>query len=134
MGREREIDPNFQEGAPCVYDNYEGEATITRVEMTEASRAQREVVGGPGYEGFEVWFRFVPEDPIPTDHSGLLEREQLLSLRNGWYPGPRYIEKYGLEPGKKFLAVLGIIKEGVCQPAVFELDGIEDEDYFESMG
>ena len=135
MSRESEGSADLQEGSPCDYDSFPGHVRITRIAKTDASRAQKEVVGGPGYEGYEVWFRFAPVEPILThaDFSGLLEREHLLTLRNGWYPGPRYLEKYGLEPDKEISSVLKIIRTGVCQPTMFELDGIEAADYFETI-
>jgi hypothetical protein len=129
-----ECSADVGEGSPCTYDSYRGRARITRIAKTDASRAQKEVIGGPGYEGYEVWFRFVPDESTPSDVElgSLVEREHLLTLRNGWYVGPRYMEKYGLKPEEECPAVLRVIKTGSCAPAVFELEGVEAADYFET--
>lgn len=123
----------FSQGSPCTYASYEGSAEIVRVTQTPASMAQSSVIGGPGYEGYEVWFRFVPNRDVR--HRGirsLIGREHLFTLDNGWYIGPRYQEEYDIKIGKTYPCVLKVIKEGTCSPVVFEFKTINSKDYFES--
>ena len=120
-------------GGPCEYREYLGTATITRVEQTEASRRQAQNVGGAGYEGYEVWFRFEPASEIREEWArSAVGKEHLLSLMNSWYPGPRYLQKYGIKPGLKCQCVLKVITKGTCTPSIFDFPAIKRDDYFES--
>jgi hypothetical protein len=123
----------FREGGPCTYASYEGSAEIVRITQTPAAMAQSNVIGGPGYEGYEVWFRFVPKSDIANRAIGpIAGREHLFTLHNGWYVGPRYLEKYGIQPGKGYPCTLKLIEKGTCAPVVFEFETIDSRDYFES--
>ena len=51
---------------------------------------------------------------------------------NSWYPGPRFLERYGIAAGKSFACTLNVISQGTCTPAVFDFQGIDRADYFES--
>jgi hypothetical protein len=122
------------EGGPCTYIAYQGEALITRVVQTSVSKEQSKVIGGPGYEGFEVWFRFAAERDrkTPNQPAPVTDREHLLTLRNGWYMGPEYLAKYALSPGQRIPCVLNVIETGVCAPIHFQFSTIQVGDYFES--
>ena len=123
----------FKEGGPCTYRCYEGSSEIARITQTPASLAQSRVIGGAGYDGYEVWFRFVPKSDIHDPRIGsLIGREHLFTLHNGWYVGPRYLRKYGVEPVKKYPCILKLIEEGTCTPVLFEFEMIDSRDYFES--
>ena len=123
----------FSEGGPCTYTSYEGRADIVRVMQSPASLAQAKVIGGPGYGGYEVWFRFVPKSGISNRAIGpIIGREHLFVLHNSWYVGPRYLKKYGIQQGKTYPCVLKVIEEGTCAPVVFEFKTIDSRDYFES--
>lgn len=123
----------FREGGPCTYASYEGGAEIVRVAQTPASRAQSNVIGGPGYQGYEVWFRFIPRPGISNRAvEPIVGREHLFVLQNGWYVGPRYLEKYGIQPGEIYPCILKLIEKGACSPVVFEFEVIDSRDYFES--
>jgi hypothetical protein len=124
---------NSDNGGFCMYASYEGDAKIVRITQTPTSLAQANVIGGPGYEGYEVWFHFTPNQAIPEDLSrSQISREHLFTLNNGWYVGPRYIEKYGLGPDKTFPCVLMVIVQGTCSPLVFDFKTLDRKDYFES--
>jgi hypothetical protein len=120
-------------GGPSVYAEYAGTAVITRVEKTDRSRAQAHP-GGPGYEGFEVAFMFTTErriaEPFAERAAG---REQLFLLTNSWYPGERYVAKYGLAVGKAIPCVMKVIRAGSSSPVLFDLKGVNPSDYFESQ-
>lgn len=121
-----------REGGPCTYASYEGSAEIVRITQTRASLAQSKVIGGPRYEGYEVWFRFVPKSGISNRAIGpIIGREHLFVLHNSWYVGPRYLKKYGIQQGKTYPCVLKVIEEGTCAPVVFEFKTIDPKDYFE---
>jgi hypothetical protein len=122
---------NLNNGGRCVYSSYEGIAEIIRIKQTPASRAQSEILGGPGYEGYEVWFRFCPELDYPIDRiKNIIIREHLLTLDNGWYAGSRYLEKYEIKAGRIFPCTLKVIEKGVCTPMVFEFETVDLKDYF----
>lgn len=127
----RETD--LKAGGCCTYNSFSGHARITRIMKTEASVGQKGIIGGAGYEGYEVWFRFIPEQKLPSgfDSSGFLGREHLYTLQNGWYVGPRYLEKYKIRTGKEYPCVLKIIEKGSCSPLVFDFTTMGRGDYFE---
>jgi len=120
-------------GGPCEYADYEGTATITRVEKTEQSSGQAKSPGGPGYEGYEVWFRFGTDQEVRQEFARpKTSGEQLFKLANSWHPGERYIKKYGVEPGKSYRCVFKVITKGTCTPTIFDMTGLKKDDYFES--
>jgi hypothetical protein len=120
-------------GGPCTYDSYPGHATITRIEKTEQSKDQAKAIGGPGYEGYEVSFSFVTDKVIKQPWAKeALKKEHLLELQNSWYPGERYLKKYGLEKGKTLKCTLKAITSGTCTPVIFEFDEVNTIDYFET--
>lgn len=122
----------LNDGSCCTYISYEGSAQIVRITQTPASLAQSKVIGGPGYKGYEVWFRFIPKSDVSDDRiKSLLSREHLFSLYNSWYIGPRYLKKYGIQTGKTYPCILKVIEEGTCTPVLFEFKTIDSKDYFE---
>ncbi len=135
-GRAQSAGPTAEErlmGGPCEYADYRGTATITRVVQTENSCQQAKSMGGPGYEGYEVWFRFAPAADIREEWARpAAGREHLFSLMNSWYPGPRYLESYGIKTGSTHNCMLKVITRGTCTPTIFEFPGIRRDDYFES--
>jgi len=135
-GRAADAGPPAEErrvGGPCEYAEYRGTATITRVAQTESSRQQVKSVGGAGYEGYEVWFRFAPASDIREEWARpAAGRAHLLCLMNSWYPGPRYLERYGIKAGRTHSCTLKVITRGTCTPTVFEFPEIRRDDYFES--
>jgi hypothetical protein len=120
-------------GGPCAYTSYDGIAHITRIVKTETSRNQAGLSGGPGYEGFEIWFRFVPAEGIAIEGwpAQAVDQERLLTLQNGWYPGPRFLEKYKLAEGSDYPCTLKVIQKGTCTPILFDFPTIDTADYFE---
>ena len=122
-----------KDGGCCIYASYEGNAKIFRVSQTPTSLAQAKIMGGPGYEGYEVWFRFIPKSDVPDDRiKQVISREHLFTLYNSWYAGPRYLEKYGIREGKIYPCTLNIIEEGTATPVIFEFETIDTRDYFET--
>lgn len=120
-------------GGPTAYEQYAGRATIVRVLKTEASKAQAATYGGPGYEGFEVWFAFEADREITQKWGqNAAGKDQILQLVNSWYPGEKYLEKYGLAQGKSLPCVMKVAVSGTASPVVFELQGVNRADYFES--
>lgn len=120
------------EGGSCIYRSYPGEAVITRIIQTPASKEQGRILGGPGYEGFEVWFKFIPQPTALDQPAPLTNREQLFTLRNSWFVGPRFLEKYELSPGKSVVCEMSVIVKGTCSPVNFHFPNIQNADYFES--
>lgn len=123
-------------GGPCEYDLYNGTAMICSVMQTSESIGQAEVIGGPGYAGYEVRYEFTPSEELPVWVSDHLNQSGncglLLQLCNSWYPGPAFLEKYNITEGAVFNATLWAIRSGTCTPVVIELEGVDRCDYFES--
>jgi hypothetical protein len=120
-------------GGKCVYNDYPGKATITNIKMTDESKAQSHSLGGPGYEGYEIYFKFETKKQIEEDWAqSILDEEYLLLLVNSWYPGEKFIKKYKIELYKEFDCVLKIITQGTCTPIIFDFKNIKRDDYFES--
>ena len=114
------------------YVSIDGSAKIVRVEQTAASSAQATSGGGPGYAGYEVWYRFTPDQPvIDAETDAWIAREHELRLANSWYPGPAFIEKYGLADGATLPATLKVQKSGPCTPFVVVFPSVDTTDYFE---
>ena len=121
------------DGGCCRYVSIKGNVEIIRIQQTPESISQVKVIGGPGYKGFEVWFRFVPAEISSDDRlRAVLKREHILTLYNNWYIGPRFLKKYNIQTGKTFPGVLKLLVEGTCAPMQFELTTINLKDYFES--
>ena len=91
--------------------------------------------GGPGYEGFEVWFTFASRRELKQEWArDALAREYPFQLAAGWHPGPQYLGKYKVRVGRRYPRTLKVITEGTCKPVVFEFTGLKRDDYFESSG
>lgn len=125
---------NRQIGSPAPeYFICTGKVEIVRVEITEKSRSQSTVLGGPGYVGYEVWFNFLLENEIKDEKiEKIIAKEHEFRLANSWYVGKRYLEKYGITPGKIYICVLKILTRGTGTPVIFEIEGLDKIDYFES--
>jgi hypothetical protein len=128
------------EGAPaplgggCEYVEIPGTASIDSIEKTPVSAEQATTGGGPGYEGFEIRYTFTPSEPITdADIQAWAKQEHTLQLANSWYPGPRYVEKYGLTKGATLNAVLRVQTAGTCTPYVVDFPDLDLTDYFESV-
>ena len=120
-------------GGPCSYSDYGGTATIIAVKKTEKSKAQAKMVSGPGYEGFEVRFRFRTDKEIKEKWAHeAIKKEHLFQLYNCWYPGPEYIEKYKIKPAQTYKCTVKVIIKGTCTPIIFEFDKLKKDDYFET--
>ena len=120
-------------GGSCVYNDYPGKAVITSIQMTDKSKAQATLSGGPGYPGYEIYFKFMTDKQIKEDWPrSTLDKKHLLLLVNSWYPGKEFIEKYHIEVNKEFNCTFKVINKGTCTPIIFEFKNIKRDDYFES--
>lgn len=120
-------------GGGCAYDEYPGKAVITKIKKTERSKRQVKVIGGPGYEGYEVLFRLGTSSKIKQPWARKeLDREHSFQLANSWYVGGKYIAKYGLREGKEFECTLMVRTHGACSPIVFRFKKLDTIDYFET--
>ncbi len=121
-----------QIGGGCAYESFPGTCTITAVSKTPVSISQQTIAGGPVYAGFDVKFKYAGE--APNDNALVrqaLGRQHDLRLANSWYPGPRFLAKYAIAPGKAFGCALKVIRTGSCTPTVFQFSAIDQTDYFE---
>jgi len=120
-------------GGRCAYDNYRGQCRIVSVKKTAASMRQATVGGSAGYEGYDVRFTYsgdLPDDSALARHAR--DQEHRLRLTNPWYPGPRYLKKYGIAEGQRFACTLKVRTKGSCAPFLFDFPAIDQRDYFES--
>ena len=115
-------------GGPCEYRIYDGEARIISIRRKELPTGY----GGPSHESYEVKFSFSAEEAIKEAHGKVEGKQYTLKLTNSWYPGPKFLEKYGIEEGKSFDCYLKVITKGTCTPVIFDFPTIDLSDYFES--
>jgi hypothetical protein len=115
-------------GGPCEYKTYTGRAEIISVRLIALPKGHP----GPPHENYEVKFIFFPNQRIDESYAQVENKPQLLTLTNSWYPGPRFLEKYGIAEGKTFDCRLKVITRGTCTPVVFTFPEIDLGDYFES--
>lgn len=129
--------PDYTAGGQCSYEKFRGIGRIISIHQTELSKQQ---AGSSGYEGFEVKFRFTPVEPsnienvkwVKNIQEDILDREYTLLLTNSWYPGQKYLEKYGIVENATFDGELRLITQGTCSPIEFSFDAIDTTDYFET--
>jgi hypothetical protein len=114
-------------GGPCTYADYPGVAAILAV--TPAAPDKNRPT--PPYPGMTVTYTFSASSALPPQGIHLEGKVQTLTLVNGWAPGRRFLEKYGIRPGASLPCVLRIIKSGTCTPMIFDFPGIDLADYFE---
>ena len=79
-----------------------------------------------------VKFSFFTEEEIKEAHGKVEGKEFLLTLANSWYPGPKFLRKYGIEVDRSFDCYLKVITKGTCTPILFDFPAINLSDYFES--
>lgn len=120
-------------GGHCSYSSYIGTAEIVKIEKTMTSMEQAKSLGGPGYEGYEIWFSFKAGQQIKEEWAReSIKKMHLFRLANSWYPGIQYIEKYKIKVGNTYRCTLKVIQEGTCTPLLFEFDDLKSNDYFEA--
>ncbi len=118
--------------AECSYSEFSATAEVIKIERTTQSIRQKN--GKPFYSGVEILFKLNTIDKIEDKEAlKFISMEYIFKLNNGWYPGDRYISKYGIRVGKKYSGILFIKKSGVCDKNVmFKLVELNGGDYFES--
>jgi hypothetical protein len=114
-------------GGPCQYKSYPGRAEIVSVRKVERGPVQ----GGPLYDPFEVKFSFRCDGKIEEPHAQVEGKEHLLTLINSYYPGAKFLQKYGIEVSRVFDCNLMVIQQGTCTPVIFDFPAIDLGDYFE---
>jgi hypothetical protein len=130
-------DPGTSErklGGQCTYAEHPGTCTILSVEKTSDSIAQASLNGGPGYEGLAVTFAYAGADAGGDALvQQAIEGRHELRLMNSWFPGPRFLERYGIAAGKSFACTLKVITRGTCTPTIIDFPAIDRANYFESQ-
>jgi hypothetical protein len=114
-------------GGPCQYKSYPGRAEIISVRKVEPGPVQ----GAPPYDPFEVKFSFRSDGKIEEPRAQVEDKEHLLTLTNSFYPGTRFLQKYGITVGQVFDCNLMVIQQGTCTPVIFDFPSIDLSDYFE---
>jgi hypothetical protein len=107
-------------GGPCEYRQYKGRAVIDSVTKKE----MRNKYDGPSVR-CEVKFSFFSEEEIEETYGQVEGRNYVLLLTNSQYPGPEFLEKYGIEAGKSFECYLKVITRGACTPVLFDFPTID---------
>lgn len=116
-------------GGPCRYADFPGQAVITAVSPWQPD-APGQTAGTP-YPPLRVTFTFTPVMPLEGEPLYRPGRAHTLTLVNGMPPGPRFVAKYGIAPGKVFPCLLRVIRQGTCTPVLFAFPAIDQTDYFE---
>ena len=111
-------------GGECKYKKYEGDARIISIEKVTGP-------SGDLRERYEVKFAFTPDRKVEESFAQTEGREFLLMVGHAYYPGPKFLKKYGIEVGKVFEAYLNVIIKGTCTPILFEFPSIRLDDYGE---
>ena len=114
-------------GGPCTYKQYKGKATIVSVCRKETPENH----GRRSYQAYEVKFVFFSEESIMEAHGRVEGRHYTMMLKNSSYPGPKFLEKYGIEKGRELGCFLKVITRGTCTPIIFEFPTVDLGDYFE---
>ena len=115
-------------GGPCTYADHPGTATILAV----TPAAPGKDASAPPYPGMTVTYAFKAAGSLPPQGIHLAGKVPTLTLVNGWAPGRRFLEKYGIRPGAALPCVLRVITSGTCTPLLFAFPGIDLADYFEA--
>jgi len=110
----------FVVGGSCQYKKYKGRAEI--ISITKK--------GVP--DSYEVKFSFHSDQEIKETFAQTKGREFPLMLSNFSHPGPKFLEKYGIEVGRVFDCYLNVITKGTCTPIIFEFPSINLDDYIEN--
>jgi len=120
-------------GDPIAYDTYTGKATITKIGKTDRSKANN--AHFVKYEGYEVSFKFKPDKPAKTDLAKEIFKSDFEFMLNegstDYYPGEKYIKKYGIKVGNVYPCIMKVIRSGTATPCSYELEGLNPEDNFE---
>lgn len=109
-------------GGQCEYKKYSGRAKIISIRKR-----------GLPNESYEVKFSFHTDEIIKERHGQVEGKEYLLLLDSSFYPGPKFLKKYGIEKGKHFDCYLKVITRGTCTPVLFDFPTIDLGDYFENQ-
>ncbi|MEM5786675.1 MAG: hypothetical protein AAGU11_05105 [Syntrophobacteraceae bacterium] len=113
--------PKQRVGGRCFYKSYEGTATILSVRKMD----EQGTTGGTSCERFEVKFRFQASERIEKEWLRTGSREGVLLLKNFANPGPNFIEKFAIEPGKVLDCNIKVIEKGTCTPVLFDFPGLD---------
>ena len=116
-------------GGPCRYDVFAGTATFVTVTAWQPG-SPTEGIPTP-YPPLAVTYRFTPDAPIVDEPLYRPDVAHALTLVNSMPPGPRFVAKYGIAPGKTVPCELHIIRQGTCTPAIHVFPGINRADTFE---
>jgi hypothetical protein len=108
----------------CNYEEIPIETKITSIKQFATS-------GSPKHE---VRFLVLLTPQLPTKvENRVYGRDFQMLLRNKTFPGPLFLEKYEISPGKVFDCIFHLIIRGTCKPYYFEFPEINLDDYFESQ-
>lgn len=100
-------------GGPCRYDDVPGQATIVAVTPQETGNR------------LDVAFTFTPQKPLTNEPLYEPAKIRHLTLTGGQAPGPRFVRKYGIRPGRTVPCRMRLIRKGTCTPVLFAFPGID---------
>ncbi|MBU1999292.1 MAG: hypothetical protein KKE64_07355, partial [Candidatus Omnitrophica bacterium] len=81
---------------------------------------------------------FIPLEPLniagpKLQKEDIPNKRYLFLLANSWYPGEKYLVKYGIREGAVLKCEINIINRGTCSPVLFRFTDLNTTDYFESQ-
>jgi len=100
-------------GGPCRYDDIAGQATIVAVTPQETGNR------------LDVTFTFRPNTPLVSEPLYEPAKVWHLTLVSGQAPGPRFVKRYGIRPGRVLPGRMRLIRKGTCTPVLFAFPGMD---------
>jgi hypothetical protein len=122
LARNGDLQKEFLLGGPCEYKRYEGHARIVSITKQISLHAKLN-------DRYEVKFIFIPLQEIKESFAATERKEFLLTLADSSYPGPKFLDKYGIQVGKVLACYMKVIVKGTCTPILFEFPSIRLDDY-----
>jgi hypothetical protein len=107
-------------GGDCTYNRYPGEAEVVAIRSVTMPGDN-----APSYPTREVWFEFHPDGKIQESWVQIDDKQFLLTLSNGGYPGPTFLNKNGIDIGTRLVCELAVITKGTCSPILFEFPTLD---------
>jgi hypothetical protein len=110
-------------GGPCEYKDYKGEAEIVSVQRIDSSSASARLKQPD--ELYKVTYSFYPEKRIQENFVHIESRRFDLLREDSSYPDLGFIQRNGINPGKKLKCVLQVITKGACTPMIFKFPNLK---------
>ena len=116
-------------GQPPVNSKCDYEIIPVKVEITSIKELS---TSSPTKHEVRFVVLLTPQLPTKVENR-VYDRDYQMLLKNKTFPGPLFLEKYGISSGKVYDCNLHLITRGTCRPSYFDFPDIKLDDYFESQ-